>query len=82
LWKRVATRNGLEWIDSFKVGRIHGIIRQVRTVMHTMQRVDSRKMSGQMGGMMGMIVKAPKTFYYVCDYVMSDPFYFVWSRKR
>ena len=82
MWKKEAIRNGLEWVGSFKVGKVHGIIRQTATVLHTLQRVQNKKMSDQMGGMLGMIARAPKTAYYVCDYIASDPFYFVWSRKR
>lgn len=81
-WKKEATRNRLKWVESFKVGRIHGIVRQARTVFHTVQRVDSNKMNKQMGGTTDMIKRAPKTLYYVCDYIMSDPFYFVWSKKK
>lgn len=81
MWRPYIDRNGLELREIFKVGRLHGIARQAVTVYHTAQRVKGRNMSQQMGGTGSMIARMPKTLYYVCDYILSDPFYFVWSRK-
>ncbi len=80
-WRKLAVQNGLEWVESFKVGKLHGMMRQARTVIHTIQRVDGKKMKEQMGGAPRTLMHIPKNLYYVVDYIIHDPFYFVWSRK-
>ena len=80
-WKKMMEKNGLHYISAFKVSKHHGVIRQIKAVYHTMQRVDRSSMIKQTGGTARTIASMPRNMYYVYNYVMNDPFYFVWAKK-